>query len=193
MAQVGVCRPFYAMYATSAGTVVYSNGGVLAKAVNVDIAPDNGDKNVFYADNGPAESASVFSGGTLTLDIDHLSAEVAAALLGLTVADTSTPTGGSEIVFKGDAVPPYVGFGVIFKNIFESTPEWVGVVLHKVQFQQPAMSQATQGESIEFAAPQLVASILRDDSTDNAWQSLSFFGTEANAEAWVKGKLNITG
>ena len=191
MAQVGVSKLFYAAYAVNQGTVSYSSGASLAKAVNVDIAPESGDAIKFYADNAVAETAAVFTGGTLTLDIDSLSAAVAAALLGLTVATVTTPS-GSEIAYKSGAVAPYVGVGCIFKNIIGGSEAWMGVVLTKVQFQAPELNQATQGETMEFTAPQLTATIMRDDSSDAVWKYEGYFTTEANAESWVKGKLGIT-
>ena len=192
MAQVGLSKPFYAMYAMSSGSVYYSSGDVLAKAVNADIAPDTGDANVFYADNGPAESAAVFSGGTLTLDIDHLSYSVAGALLGLTPTQSSTPSGGYVLAYKAGTVAPSVGVGLVFKNIVGGSAEYVGVVLHKVQFNVPELSQATQGESIEFTAPQLTATILRDDTTDEVWKTEGYFSSESDAVTFVKGILSIT-
>ena len=191
MAQVGVSKLYYAAYAASQGSVTYSSGASLAKAVNVDIAPESGDAINFYADNAIAETAAVFTGGTLTIDVDHLSAAVAAALLGLTVTTVSTPS-GSEIAYKSGVVAPYVGFGVVFKNIIGGSEAWMGVVLTKVQFQTPELNQATQGETIEFTAPQLTATIMRDDTSDAVWKYEGYFSTEANAEAWVKGKLSIT-
>lgn len=191
MAQVGVSKLFYASYAVNNSTVSYSSGAALAKAVNVDIAPESGDAINFYADNAICESAAVFTGGTLTLDIDSLSASVAAALLGLTVDSVATPS-GSEIAYKAGVVAPYLGVGVVFKNIIGGAESWMGVVLTKVQFQTPELSQATQGETIEFTAPQITATIMRDDSADAVWKYEGYFSTEANAVAWIKSKLSIT-
>ena len=80
MAKVGLSKPFYASYAASNGSVTYSNGGSMGKAVSVSIEPDDNDTTKFYADNGPAESAQIFSGGTLTLEIDRLDSTVLGAL-----------------------------------------------------------------------------------------------------------------
>ena len=33
MAVVGVCKPYYAKYANNGGTVSYSDGGIIGKAV----------------------------------------------------------------------------------------------------------------------------------------------------------------
>lgn len=85
MATIGLSKPFYAIYAASGETVSYTNGGVLGKAVELSMELDGGDANILYADNGPAESATTFGGGTLTITTDDLLPEPAAAILGLTL------------------------------------------------------------------------------------------------------------
>ena len=67
MATIGLSKPFYAIYAASGATVSYTSGGVLGKAVELSMELEGGDANILYADNGPAESATTFGGGTLTI------------------------------------------------------------------------------------------------------------------------------
>ena len=81
MATIGLSKPFYAIYAASGATVSYTSGGVLGKAVELSMELDGGDANILYADNGPAESATTFGGGTLTITTDDLLPEPAAAML----------------------------------------------------------------------------------------------------------------
>ena len=50
----------------------YSDGGLLGKAVELSMELEGADANILYADNGPAESASQFAGGTLTITTDDL-------------------------------------------------------------------------------------------------------------------------
>lgn len=193
MARIGLSKPYYALYAASDGTVTYSDGGLIAKAVETDISPDDSGAVKFYADNGIAESANIFNQGTLTLSIDHLSAAVAAALLGLTVDSVTTPA-GSMIKYLAGAVAPYVGVGLIVKSIVSGSAQYMAIVLRKCQFNQPGIAQATQGETIEFTAPELTATIMRDDQDDSLseWKREGYFTTEANAEAWIKAQLSIT-
>ena len=58
MAKTGLSKSFYALYDANNGNPQYSNGGTLGKAVDADIALDGNDTVIFYADNGPAESAA---------------------------------------------------------------------------------------------------------------------------------------
>lgn len=191
MAKVGLSKPYFAKYAASNGTVTYSGGGAMGKAVNASIEPEDSDSEIFYADNGPAESASVFGGGTLTLEIDRLLATVVGDIFGITVESSATPV-GSTVDFSGNLSIPYVGVGMIAKSIVDNTPVWMGIILPKVQFIVPSFDLTTQGEEIEFSGNELTATIMRDDTTNAIWQKLGWFSSEADAETWIKGFLSIT-
>ena len=191
MARVGLSQSFYAIYSASGTTVSYSDGGTLGKAVEVSIEPEESDANIFYANNGPAESASSFGGGTLTITNDRLPLTAVAAVLGLTVASITTPAGVS-LTFPGGMAAPYVGYGTVAKMIVDNAPNWRAILLHKVQFAVPTGEYSTQGESIEFEGHEITAQILRDDSANSAWMTWADFSTEANAIAWLQGQLGIT-
>lgn len=191
MAKVGLSKPYYARYAASNNVVTYSNGGVMGKAVNAAIEPEDSETEFFYADNGPAESASVFNGGTLTLEIDRLLADVLGSLYGITPGSSTTPV-GTTLAFPGNLVVPYVGVGLISKSIVDGTPVWMAIILPKVQFNIPSFDMATQGEEIEFSGNELTAAILRDDTVNANWQQLGWFQSEADAETWIKAYLSIT-
>lgn len=60
---------------------------------------ENVDTNVLYADNGAAESASVFAGGTLTLTTDDLLPDPMMGILGVkkeTITDNTIKTEGAS-------------------------------------------------------------------------------------------------
>ena len=191
MAKVGLSKPYYALYEAENQTVTYSAGASFGKAVNAEIEPDDSDATIFYADNGPAESANIFSGGTLTLEIDRLNATVVGAILGITPGSSTTPV-GTTLDFSADQTIPYVGVGLIAKSIVDNTPVWMGIILTKVQFRMPTLDMATQGEEIEFSANELEATIMRDDTAAANWMKWGYFDTEVNAETWIKNTLSIT-
>ena len=62
MATIGVSKPYIAKYTNNNGTITYSEGQILAKAVEFSAAIENGEINNFYADNGLAEDAAVTQG-----------------------------------------------------------------------------------------------------------------------------------
>lgn len=191
MAKVGLSKPFYAKYTAAGQVVTYSNGASMGKAVSADISPNDNDTNFFYADNGPAESAYIFSGGTLTLELDRLAATVMGDLFGVTPGSSVTPT-GTTLDFSADSVIPYVGVGLIAKNIVDNTAVWMAILLPKVQFVHPGFDLQTQGEEVEFSGNQLTAAILRDDTASANWLKIGYFSTEADAETWIKAGLSIS-
>lgn len=75
MATIGLSKPYYAVYSNTGSTVSYSNGGILAKAVEFSAEIENTDDNNLYADNAIAETDRSFSGGTLTITTDDLTQE----------------------------------------------------------------------------------------------------------------------
>ena len=75
MAVIGLSKPHYTVYANTGRTVSYANGGVLGKAVEVNLEIETSEDNNLYADDGIAETDRTFSNGTLTLSTDDLSQE----------------------------------------------------------------------------------------------------------------------
>ena len=67
------------------------------------------------------------------------------------------------------------------------------MVFNKIQFANPGISAVTQGETIEWQAKELTATVMRDDGVKHGWQKQSTpMDTEADAEAAIKKALNIT-
>lgn len=191
MARIGLAKPYYAKYASTNGAVTYSDGGLIGRAIEAQIELEDTDAVILYADNVAAESVASFSTGTLTLTVDELSVANAGAILGIAPETVSTPS-GTAISFKSGSSIPYLGFGLIVNKIVNNTNVYMGLILNKIQFRVPAGSYTTMGETVEFQTPELVATIMKDDTTDGVWQQWGEFSTFANAETWVKGKLNIT-
>ena len=195
MAIIGLSKPYYAIYSATGSAVSYSDGGLLGKAVELSMELEGADANILYADNGPAESANQFAGGTLTITTDDLLPEPTAAILGLTLQaidndEITTPT-PKELVFGDSQVIPYVGFGVIVKKQQSNATKWMAIVYPKIQFSNPGIEATTQGETIEWQTPELSATIMRDDTTAHNWCRHALLDSEADAEAYVKGLLGI--
>ena len=198
MATIGLCKPHYAVYSAGSGTPSYASGGVMGKATQADIEIETSEDNNLYADNAIAETDRSFAGGTLTLSTDDLSQEVSKAILGLTEQSLSEITGVTdedvkELVYDDTQQTPYLGVGFIVKKKVNGVYKWRAVVLTKVMFAGPSDSATTQGESIEWQVPELSATIMRDDSATHMWKREATFTTEAQAGAYIKDRLNITG
>lgn len=197
MAVIGLSKPYYGIYSATGNAVSYANGAVMGKATEANIEIDTTEDNNLYADNAIAETDRSFAGGTLTLSTDDLSQDVAKAILGLTentitgiegVTDTSV----KELVYDDTQTTPYLGVGFIVKKKVGGAYKWRAVVLSKVMFSVPADAATTQEESIEWQVPELSATIMRDDSATHMWKREATFTTEAQAEAYIKARLNIT-
>lgn len=197
MATIGLSKPYYAKYSNTGTTVTYSGGALIGKAVELSMELEGGDTNILYADNGPAESANEFAGGTLTLTTDDLLPEAMLAILGVkqqTITDEAITTENAAwLVFDDDQNTPYGGFGGIIKKQQNNVTKWVALVYTKIQFQNSGDAATTQGETIEWQTPELTATLMRDDTAKHAWRYISTpLDTEAEAEAAIKQILNIT-
>lgn len=198
MAIIGLSKPYYAVYGATGTTVSYSSGAVMGKATEANIEIDTSEDNNLYADNGIAETDRQFTGGTLTLSTDELSQEVSKAILGLKEQSIGTIEGVTdesvqELIYDETQSTPYLGVGFIVKKVVSGITKWRGVVLTKVMFSVPNDAATTQGESIEWQVPELSATIMRDDSATHMWKREATFTTEAQAEAYIKDRLDITG
>ena len=186
MAVVGVCKPYYAKYTNNSGTVSYSDGGIIGKAVEVSADIETADSNDLYADNAIAESEKTFSSGTLSLTTDDFEQEASKAVLGLKEE-------AKELIYDDDQQTPYLGVGIIIKKIKGGVTKWRALIFTKVQFAVPSDAATTQGESIEWQTAEISGTIMRDDSAKHPWKKEATFTTEAQAEAYIKARLNITG
>lgn len=197
MAIVGVCKPYYAKYSNSGSAVTYSGGGVMGKAVELSAEIEASDNNNLYADNAIAESEKTFSSGTLGLTTDDLEQAASKDILGLKEESITgitgvTDTSVKELIYDDDQATPYLGVGIIIKKIKDGVTKWRAIVFTKVQFAVPSDSATTQGETIEWQTPEISGTIMRDDTEKHAWKKEATFTSEAQAEAYIKARLNIT-
>lgn len=195
MARIGLSKPYIATYVNTNGAVTYSARTVLGKFTNIDMSLDSADENILYADNGPAESDSQFSGGTVTVTTDDLRAEAFKTALGLVEESISGVTSGSPkwMVFNDSQSAPYFALAGIIKKKVDGAYKWQAFILEKIHFRNPDLSVATQGETIEWQTPELEATILRSDASGHPWYRLSTeLDSEEDAVAAIEGYLVVT-
>lgn len=197
MAKIGLSKPYCAKYSNTGQTVTYSEGALIGKAVELSIEVDAADDNILYADNGPAESATTFTGGTFTLTTDDLMPDVFADILGLqeeTITSEEITTATPKwYVWNDKQKTPYMGFGAIVKVQKDGAVKWQAVVLPKIKFSNPSDTFTTQGETIEWGTPEISGSIQRSDAADSPWKMISTpMDSEADAEEAIKQFLQIT-
>ena len=189
MARVGLSYPRYAKYNNNGGTITYTDGGSLGKAISLDLTVDGADDNILYADNAPAESASNFAGGSVKIGTDDLYDDAAVDILGWEVKELTEPEKVKEIIRKASAVAPYMGVGGIVTHIRNGVTVWTALILTKTQFMDPGISVTTQGETIDWQTPEIEGNVMRDDSEDEVWCRQATFTTEAFAKAYIDSIL----
>ena len=192
MARIGLLKPRVAVYTESSGTVTYSDGQIMGKAIDHELTLENSDPVILYADDGAAESVGGFSSGTLTITVDELLLADAGLIFGITPETITTPSSGTGLTFDDDMAPPYLGYGVIIPKIRNNTRSWMALLLTKIKFAIPGDSFVTKGETVEFQTPQLTATVMRDDTAKHAWRKYAEFATEAAADTWLNTQLSIT-
>ena len=181
----GFSKPYVAKYAASGGDITYTDAQILARGVEVSLEVESGDANVFYADNIAAETiAGQFNGGTLTLTVDGLFQDAEKLILGL-------PSAGDDgFMAYGDVNAPYLGVGFIVRYMSAGTTYYTPVVVTKCIFNAPTLEAATQEEDIEFKTQELVATVMRDDSSDRVWKYVGTdYTSESAAETALQTKL----
>ena len=197
MATIGVSKPYYAVYGVASSVVSYTNGGVMGKATEANIEITTSNNNNLYGDNAISETDQRFTSGTLTLSTTDLSQEVSKAILGLVEQAVGTVEGITdedvqELVYDDNQSIPYLGVGFIVKKVVNGVTMWRGIVLTKVMFSIPSDAATTQGETITWQVPTLTATIMRDDSSTHMWKREATFTSEAQAEIYIKNRLDIT-
>lgn len=198
MAKIGLSKPYCAKYSNTGSTVTYSEGALIGKAVELSIELEEGDDNILYADNGPAESANTFSGGSLTLTTDDLLPDVMMKVLGVTEETITSEDIKTETPkwynWDDDQNTPYLGFGAIVKVQNNNVIGYQAVILPKIKLNNPSDTFTTQGETIEFGTPEISGTILRSDGGKHTWKKVSsVMNSEADAEAAIKQFLSIAG
>lgn len=197
MAKIGLSKPYFAKYSNEGTKVTYTGGTLMGKAVELSIELEGADDNILYADNGPAESANTFSGGTFTVTTDDLMPEVMLDVLGIVeeaIENAEISTAEPKwYKFNDSQETPYLGFGAIVKIQKDQKVRYQAVVLPKTQMTNPNDTFTTQGETIEWGTPEISGTILRDDTEDHNWKLISSpMDSEADAEAAIKAFLGIT-
>lgn len=182
----GFSKPYFAIYNASGETVTYSTPTIMARGVEVALAPESSEDNNFYADNVVAESLSgVFTGGTVTLTCDHPLPAAIRAMRGLPEAGEDGWTEDGE-----NASAPYLGVGYIVRYMSGGGTIYVPTVIAKCKLNVPEESAATQEDEVEWQTMELAFQMMRDDTTNKNWRFIGAdAATEAEAEAALKTKL----
>lgn len=191
----GFSKPYVALYNVNDGTPTYSSGMPLARGVSVDVSPETGDSNDFYADNVLAESVGgVFTGADVTLTVDGLKETARKLVMGLPTAESITVGDKQYNVLHYDDRQsiPYVGVGFLVRYMETGIESYDAIVFRKGIFSPEGLSAETQEDSISFQTSELSVRIMRDDSANHGWKDqIENIPTEAEAENVLKSLLGV--
>ncbi len=172
MATIGLDKLYYASITEDQnGIETYGTPVQLAKAISADLSVELNEATL-YADDGQAEAVKEFKSGTLSLGIDDIGSDAAAALVGA-VVDTN-----GVLVSGGEDASKYVAIGFRAKK---ANGKYRYYWLYRVLFGVPATNLATKGDSITFSTPTIEGTIFRRNKTDGN-----------NKHPW-KAEVNETG
>ena len=159
MATIGLDKLYYATITENpdTGEETYAKPKPLAKAISAELSVEVAEA-ILYADDGPSEIVKEFKSGTLTLGVDDLGGEAAAALTGATVDSNGVLISASE---DGGA-PVAIGF-----RAARSNGKYQYFWLYRVKFALPTETLATKADSITFSTPSIEGTILRRNKPDS--------------------------
>ena len=181
MATIGLDKLYYAKITEDEnGDETYATPKLLAKAISADLSVELNEATL-YADDGVAELVKEFKGGTLSLGIDDIGADVAADLTGATVDSNKVLVSGGE-----DA-----GFSVaVGFRAKRADGKYKYYWLYRVKFGIPATNLATKGDSITFSTPTIEGTVTRRNKPDgngaHPWKVEADTATAAVIADWYK-------
>lgn len=184
----GFSKPYVAKYNANAGVISFSGGRKLARGVSVELAPESGNDNNFYADNQSAESASgVFTGGQVTLTVDGLFMDAERFVQGLPEADSGW------VAYGDDKETPNIAIGYIARYMSDGVTTFVPTVLPKTKFGLFNQSAATQQAEIDWQTQEITATLMRADNANHDWKWISEteYTSEDDAELALQTKIGI--
>ena len=195
--EVGLAYIVAAKEMETNGVAAYSDGMVLAEAVDANITITRESKK-FYSNNGVRAVRERFKEGSVKLGLDDLSQEGHKFLFGGTesAADIEGDAEAKELAVGGDDVIQPVGVGFYATKMVGDEVKYRAIWLRKVRFAPPSEEFKTEGESFEFMNPSITGEIFEVKAvaadTKKRYKDEVTVDTEAKAVAWLNAKAGIT-
>lgn len=187
MAYQGLNTPYIAQLDVDAGT--YSGGMKCGKLVSTNINPQYKDGSMAADDDSQSEYDKKLAYATVDIETDTLPIEAGKVMFGYKVG-TGSGDEKDEVVFSDTDAPNYIGYGFIVGQTIHGVRSYVAKILHKCLFTPGEESFTTSGDNIQFTGSKLSGRASRDK--DGKWKTEKQFSTQAEADAYLKKKLNIT-
>ena len=191
MAYIGMRNPVAAPITAheEGSAITYGTGMVLGPAVAANLTFDVAD-NPDYGDDVIIDNDSGLNGYSATLETNNITAEGRALVLGW------EPVGTVVTHYDvTDAQPPYVGWGFIRVKLYKGVRTYEAFWFHKSQFSPNGINASTKQLKIEWNHPHLSVKgmgVYLDNTGKAKYFQWMEFTTEADAQAWLYGKANIS-
>lgn len=159
------------------------NGIVIGKLVSANLTVNlaSGEQ---YADDGLAEQLSEFSSGSIAMETNDLTDDIASTIYGAQVVN------GEVVYNKGDEAPE--GILAYIKDLMRSgTRMYRTYIYPRAKAAIGNDNAQTRGNSVNFQNTQTTFTIFDDDNGD--WRKTKEFSTEAEAIAYIDSETNISG
>ena len=170
---------------TDAADPTYESNGaiVVGRMVSINVAISNSEGEL-YADDMLAEYASEFSSADLTAEVDNISLENQAKLYGATYSEDG------EFQACANDNAPYGcvgGYQVLQINGVKKYRAWF---YPKAKASMPDFDGTTKGNSVSFGTQPMKMKIA--SPKHGPWYCAQEFDTEADAKAYIDGKVGIS-
>lgn len=179
---------------THAAAPVYTNGKIIAKAIqaNINVTRNNA---VLRADDSDAELDDTISAISVEIGMDHLDDEDRVTFMDY-VKQTGTGQNAVTEYMDSDTPSPYVGVCYVRVGQKDNVPLYEGNLIVKAKLSEGNEQAQTKGETTTFQTPTVTARGMQVPNwikgSGNGFRLKAKFDTEAAALTWVKSKLNIT-
>lgn len=174
MAYVGLRKPIIAPWI---GNKTYGEPFAFGKAIGVQVTPNYAEGSLM-ADDEQAEYDKEFNYAELSLNTSTIPLKANNIMFGHTVDEER-----KNVRFNKDDQASYVGQGWISVEKVDGKRSFIGNILYKAKYTEPADDHTTKGDSIEYKTPSISGRASSDDDGD--WKETQSFETAAEALNWI--------
>ncbi len=167
------------------GAPSYAKGMYLGPASTFNGSPTNADVKD-YGDDRAVETESGVTGGTLSIELNERTLEVAAHMLGHKLDEDK-----KTMEYNAEDIAPYLGIGAIGKSKRNNARKYTGKFYYKTQFHEPSDENATKQENVTFTHTTLEGNIFM--LKNGKWKTEAEFDTLAEAKTWLEGQAGMSG
>lgn len=178
MAYVGLRKPIIAAYI---GNKTYGDPFAFGKAIGLQVTPNYAEGSL-NADDEQSEYDKEFNYAETTLNTNTIPLIAHEIMFGHAIDKEKR-----SVTYNKDDQANFVGQGWVSVEKVDGKRAFVGNILYKAKYSEPAEDYATKGDSIEYKTPSISGRAISDDDGD--WKDTQTFETVAEALNWIYEKF----